>query len=211
MITIYADVHESRVVDFLKEYDANIVVRTLPVGDFVVSERLVVERKTRKDFENSIIDGRVFVQAKNMKDYFDKVVFVVEGSINENRLERNVFWGSCASLIAEFGLSIVFTEDAEETAKFIYALARHEQLINRRLPYVKGNRRVLTISEEQRAIIEALPGVGPTTAIRLLEHFGSVKNVINATEKELQEVEKIGKTKARRIRKVIETEFRNER
>ena len=87
MITIYADVHESRVVDFLKEYDANIVVRTLPVGDFVVSERLVVERKTRKDFENSILDGRVFVQAKNMKDYFDK--FLEKTPYNKARMHLN--------------------------------------------------------------------------------------------------------------------------
>jgi Fanconi anemia group M protein len=45
-------------------------------------------------------------------------------------------------------------------------------------------------------LLSMLPGIGPMLAKRLLEHFGSIKSVMNASEEELCEVEKIGKKKA---------------
>ena len=55
--------------------------------------------------------------------------------------------------------------------------------------------------------MESLPNIGPVNAKNLLEHFGSVANIINASEKELQEVEGIGNKTAENIKKVIDSKY----
>lgn len=55
------------------------------------------------------------------------------------------------------------------------------------------NRQNLLTCEQQLFIIESLPNIGPVNAKNLLEHFGTVANIINASESQLQEVEGIGK------------------
>jgi len=49
--------------------------------------------------------------------------------------------------------------------------------------------------------------VGPMLAKRLMEHFRSVTNVMNASIKELSEVEGIGEISAKRIREVLDAEI----
>jgi ERCC4-type nuclease len=61
----------------------------------------------------------------------------------------------------------------------------------------------------QTRIIGNLPGVGPKIARALLEHFGSVKAVSNASKEELMKVEKIGKKKAERIHAAINSDYRS--
>ena len=53
----------------------------------------------------------------------------------------------------------------------------------------------------------ALPGVGPGLSKPLLRHFKSVKNVVNAEKKELEEVEKIGKKKAEKMWDIVNREY----
>ena len=62
----------------------------------------------------------------------------------------------------------------------------------------------LTLKEKQICIIESLPGIGPTIARSLLKEFKTIKGIVNATEEELQEVEKIGKIKAKELKKIFE-------
>lgn len=59
----------------------------------------------------------------------------------------------------------------------------------------------------QEYIIESLPGVGPTIAKNLLNKFKNVKNIFNASEEELIEVDKIGKIKAKEIKKIIDEHY----
>ena len=42
----------------------------------------------------------------------------------------------------------------------------------------------------------------------LLKRFRTIKNIVNASEKELQEVEKIGAVKAKQIKDVVEGEYK---
>lgn len=52
-------------------------------------------------------------------------------------------------------------------------------------------------------MLQGLPGIGPRTAKRMLEYFGSIEKVFSANEKELACVEGIGKKKAGKIREII--------
>lgn len=61
-------------------------------------------------------------------------------------------------------------------------------------------KRVLT---RRLYLLQGLPGIGPTTAKRMLAHFGSVEKAIIAGEEKLAEVTGIGRKKAARIREVV--------
>ena len=67
--------------------------------------------------------------------------------------------------------------------------------------------KIAQLKEKQELIIETFPGIGPSLAKSLLKEFKTVKKIINASEKNLQKVEKLGPKKASEIKKVIEEEY----
>ena len=54
------------------------------------------------------------------------------------------------------------------------------------------------------------PGVNTTLAKRLLQQFGSIINLANASIEELAEVHGIGKTKAQTIREVLDAQYESD-
>lgn len=208
-VRIAVDKREAGLSGLLKALGAEVEERALPVADFICSERVAVERKTRDDFEKSVIDMRLFEQLKRLKESYPRVVVVVEGEGSAGMLAKESLMGAYSSVLADFGASIFFTRNAEKTAELIYHIARHEQIAGKRPLRVSGARKGLTISQNQKAIVEMLPMVGPKIADALLAHFGSVGAVFDAGEEELLEVEGLGKKRARAIRNVIEKRYRN--
>jgi len=59
--------------------------------------------------------------------------------------------------------------------------------------------KAMTVEQRQRFLVEGLPNVGETLARNLLERFGSVRAVFDASEDELRHVSKIGEIKAAEI------------
>lgn len=203
-VKICVDTRENELVgNRLEELGATVTRALLPVADFVLSHRTAVERKTRSDFEASIIDGRLFSQAKQLLHSYERVILLVEGGELGGRIDRSALLGAYASLITDYGISLFFTSSPSSTAELLYAIAKHEQLSKRVPLRIKARRRALTLEEELKAIVESLPLVGPSIATNLLAHFGSVENIVMASEKKLMEVELVGKKKANIIKKVL--------
>ena len=70
----------------------------LPVGDYIISDRTCVERKTVPDFEKSIMDNRLFDQIKRLSESFAKPILLIEGDDSEFRLSDNVILGTILKL-----------------------------------------------------------------------------------------------------------------
>jgi len=83
-INIIADTSEacSMLVNQFKSLGGKITKKKLDIGDFQVSDRIVVERKTVSDFICSITDGRMLKQANEMKDNFEQPLILIEGEDN---------------------------------------------------------------------------------------------------------------------------------
>jgi ERCC4-type nuclease len=191
----------------LKGMGAQIQIATLPVGDFICSDRAVVERKTRSDFESSVIDGRLFDQLSRLFETYSRVIIVVEGTESAGILQKASLLGAYASVITDYGAAIFFTRSAESTAELVFAIAKHEQIAEKRTLRISGRPKGRTLSQNQQAIIEMLPMVGPKMAVSLLMNFGTVENIAKASEKELLEVEGMGKKKASAIRRAFTIPF----
>lgn len=207
---VYADSREgnSKVIRHLTEMEMDVKIRSMAVGDYQVSDEVAIERKTAKDFVDSLIDKRLFKQARELSEEFKKPLLILEGDdLYAGMVNANAIRGSIASIALDFGISIIPTRNAQDTAAMIKRIAIREQNGEHTPVQIRTDKKPVSLLEQQLFIIESLPNIGPVNAKALLEHFGSVGNVINASEKDLQEVEGIGKKTAENIRSVIDSKY----
>ena len=194
----------------LEELGVEITIQALPVGDYIISDRVCIERKTVSDFESSIISGRLFEQAARVSEAYERPIIIIEGDREEFRMKGNVISGAIASLYIDYDIPIITTSGARESAEMIKYISKHEQQDKKRTPSVKGAGRSFTESQFMEKIIGNMPGVGFETARNLLEHFGTVQAVALASEKELMDVENVGKKRAKLIFALMRLKYERE-
>jgi Fanconi anemia group M protein len=207
---VYADSREgnSKVIRYLSQMEMDVRIQSMAVGDYQVSDEVAIERKTAKDFVSSMIDKRLFKQARELSEEFKRPLMILEGDdLYSGMVNPNAIRGTIASIALDFGISIIPTRDAQDTAAMIKRIAIREQSGEKVNIQIRTDKKPVSLFEQQLFIIESLPNIGPVNAKNLLEHFGSVSNVINASESELTEVEGIGKITAQNIRKVVDSEY----
>lgn len=207
---VFADTREgnSKVIRHLSEMEIDVKVQAMAVGDYQVSDEVVIERKTAKDFVDSIVDKRLFKQARSLMEEFKRPLIILEGDdLYNGMINPNAIRGSIASIALDFGISIVPTRNAQDTAAMIKRIAIREQSGEKTPIQIRTDKKPVNLWEQQLFIIESLPNIGPVNAKNLLEHFGTVANIINASESQLQEVEGIGKKTATNIRKVVDSKY----
>lgn len=199
----------SGVVHKLEQLGVEIEARQLSVGDFILSDRVGVERKSVPDFLQSIVDKRLLDQAGRLSETFERPVLILEGEglYSRRAIHPNAIRGALAALVVDFNIPILPTQNEEETALVLAAIARREQVEQVREVAIRGEPKGLTLSEKQRFVVEGLPGVSAVLAKRLLEHLGTVERVMGASVEELRQVQGIGKEKAKRIRQVLNTKY----
>jgi Fanconi anemia group M protein len=202
-ILIICDYREEEVIENLKKLGALVNVRSLEIGDFIVSQKVCIEKKTYSDFIASIIDGRIFEQASLLRKNFEKPIIIIEGYSNRE-INENALKAALACLLIDFGISLVSTKDPFDTAKLIYWVAKKEQSEKKSEIGIKVGKKPKEIKKIQEFIVSSLPGVSTKTAIKLLKSFGSVEKIFNASENELKKV--IGK-KAEKIKKILSEKY----
>jgi len=212
MVKVIIDNRElhSNIINLLIEKGIEVEIKNLEVGDFIASDRVVIERKTVKDFLQSIIDKRIFEQASKMNETYEKPIIIIEGEediYSERNIHPNALRGVIISLAVDFKIPIIFSQSEEETALFIQKLAEREQIEQKRIPSIRNEKKPLKDKYIQEYIVSSLPGVGRTTAIKMLEHFKNLQNIFNAKQEDLKNVERIGEEKSKRIREIIEREY----
>lgn len=186
-------------------------LETLAVGDYVLSDRVAVERKAAADFVDSLLDGdrSVFEQVGDMARAYGRPVMVVEGEdlYGQRNVNPNAIRGALASLAVDFDVSVLRTEDEADTAELLETIARREQETADREVSVHGEKSSKTLPEQQEYVVSSIADIGPVTARSLLEHFGTVEAVMTAREEDLLEVDGVGSVTAERIREVVGSEY----
>ena len=211
-IKIFADYREkgTGVLKELIEQDIELKLDSFPNADYILSSRVGVEFKTVHDFVESIIDGRLLQQVKNLKNNFERPLLIIEGTediYSVRNVHANAIRGALSAVTVDFGVPILYTKNVKDTALMLKIIAKREQEDIGIDFNVHPEKKNLSIKEQQEYIVSSLPGVGITLARPLLKHFKNVKNIVNAEAKELEEVEKIGKKKAEKIRDILDREY----
>jgi Fanconi anemia group M protein len=123
-------------------------------------------------------------------------------------VHHNSILGMLATIAVSYGIPIVQTRNFKETAALLQAIAKREQLETGKDFSLHADRKPITLKEQQEYVVSSLPGMGLSLAKPLLKKFKTIKNIVNASEKELQEVDKIGPLKAKQIKDVVEGEYK---
>ncbi|MDO8740429.1 MAG: DEAD/DEAH box helicase [Candidatus Woesearchaeota archaeon] len=211
-IRIYADYREkgSGVIKELVDLNVDLKLEKLETADYLLSSRCAVEFKNVEDFVNSIIDGRLLEQLKDLKQNYERPLVVVEGTediYSIRNVHANAIRGMLATIAVSYGIPILFTRNFKETALFLKMIAGREQEETGSDFSMHGSKKPLTLKEQQEYVVSSLPGIGSGLAKPLLKHFKTVKSIVNASEDDLQDVEKIGPEKAKKIREVADKEY----
>ena len=127
--------------------------------------------------------------------------------LTKRNISHNAIYGSLVSIIVDFGIPIVPTRDHMETADLLYVIADREQREEKKSVAIRGEKTAMSLKEKQQFIIEGFPNVSAVLAKRLLDHFGNIKDIVNASDKELQKVEGIGKNIASDIIRVLNSDY----
>lgn len=213
-LVVYADHREIRsgVSKILEEMGISVVMRTLEVGDYVLSDRVGIERKTTQDFLDSLIGKQrdLFRQISDLARTFDRPLLILEGGdiYNLRQIHPNAVRGALASIAIDFGVPIIVCRDEADTVAMIAVIAKREQQEQGRGVALHGRRSALMLPEQQEYVVSSISNIGPVVARNLLRHFGSVEAVMKASREELMEVELVGPKTADRIREVIGGEYK---
>lgn len=208
-VRLIADTREfkSSVVRHLAVKDIIVEPKQLDIGDYIVSERVGIERKEVEDFISSVMDGRLFQQVKALKRAYQSPLIIIEGQdLYTRRLSAEAVRGALAAITVDFGVPVFFTTDDRDTAEFLIALVKRESAEGRK-PGIRGEKGSMLVQERQQFILEGLPNVSGIMAQRLLSHFGSVKAVMEASVDQLMEVKGVGKIIARGIRETLDAKY----
>jgi Fanconi anemia group M protein len=192
------------VVRHLHELGATLEARQLEVADFILSDRVAVERKTAADFVDSLVDGRLFEQVRQLKEY-PKPFLLIEGeSLHGHRgVAPEAILGAVASISVDYGVPILHVRDGAETARFLHAVAKREQQTSDRKVAIRPGK-PSTDADLRRFLVAGLPGVSEVLADRLLAVFGSPAAVFAAGAADLAKVDGVGEQKAAAIRRILE-------
>jgi ERCC4-type nuclease len=204
--------HRERVCDVPRALEGLEEVRVefeaLTVGDYLVDNRLLFERKTFADFVASIKDGRLFRQACRLASSEHTAAVILEGGSLKavsRGMRREALQGALISLSFIFGIPVLRSLRAEETANLMLYAARQVRAFS-----IGAVRRSGKIPKRKRRaqmfLLQGLPGVGRKRATSLLDAFGSVEAVMGADIGELVTVEGIGTATAEAIRWVVRDE-----
>ncbi len=190
----------SKVVEVLSEMGAAIRLERLAHGDYAIGERILIERKTVRDFVDTLINRDLLGQIKAMAEAAPRPLIIIEGGdlYSQRDIHPNAIRGVLAALTLDMGVSLLFTKDEQDTAQMLFVLAKREDSARgeRKVHPYKSHR---SLREEQEYIISAFPEIGLKNARLLLSHFGSVQAITNATLPDLLAIKGIGEKTGQKI------------
>jgi DNA excision repair protein ERCC-4 len=186
----------------LDRSDVVLRVEHLPVGDYWIDNRLLVERKTLTDLAHSILTGRLFQQAGKLAAHQPPGIVILEGvasDLDGSGVRRETFQGALVTLGVVFGLPVLRARDAAETVwLMLTAAGQVRRAIRGALP--RTGKRPQGKRKLQLELLQGLPGVGALRAAQLLDTFGTVAGVLAADLEALRAVPGIGRRTAAAIR-----------
>ena len=213
LLTIVCDTREtaSSVVRNLSLMGVGLKLEQLVVGDYIISNRVGIERKSAEDFNDSIKDGRLFNELFDLKNHFEVAILILEGDpLLNTQITGNAIYGAITSIILNLGIIIYKTINSNETAEFLYQLAKKEQSENKSEPKLRFEKKPLETSRLLEYIIAGVPGINALRAKNILKELKTLQSIFNADIGDLLKIENIGKKIAQEIYRISRYKYKND-
>lgn len=195
--------------EFLKRAfpDDKFTVKKLDEGDYE-SDKVIVERKTIADLYSSIVGSkdqpaRLFNQVTRLSGHTDKVILImVTGNSTEftERMRKigvtinmNIIYGALAAISCRERIHVIWFNN--EFDAFITMVNFMKKVDDGE--YMIPNRR------EPDMLMAKYFGIRPSEFLEIKQKFKSLRELSEATDKELTTIYGIGRVKAKRIRELM--------
>ena len=215
---------DNRELELIKIFGTEATVKQLPVADIWIGDgSLIIERKSIRDLEASILDGRYRDQRARILAYCQEnkaqPMYILEGSLGSltGRLQKKAIMKFINRLIFHYQIPVMQTSSVQETGELLHALLEQwnddPTNLQRTTELVKVTDGIhiqkKANSAEQFGIscLAQCPGVSVKMAEALIDKFGSLKGVMETDVKEIEElkvgVRKIGPVVSKRLNELL--------
>lgn len=213
--TIIVDSREAsaspKIVKGLREKGAEIVMKALPKGDYVLSDACAVERKTVHDFIYTLTRRHLFEQLFKLQEVYTKPFILIEGYLpiiyKFSRIKPSSVWGAMFFL-ARQGIAMIHTTSYKETVDFLYTAAKQEQIVEKRPPVVHPVKKTETLADAQIFFVASLPNIGRERALSILNAYQTPMNALLNLEKWAKDLHGLGPKITERTRQVLHKPYK---
>ncbi|QKQ99913.1 multidrug MFS transporter [Metallosphaera tengchongensis] len=213
MLRIYVDTREAQsgIPDLLRENGVTVFFQQLSVGDYVIAQDVVIERKNVFDLLSSIFDKRFFDQLARLKTTYLNTFLLIEGSLEAVRSvteKWKILNSALVSAAIDYDAKIIYSANKKDSADVILSIIkRYQNGTNNKGPIVLHDKpKFETIDQIQLYVVESLPRVGGKTAVKLLTEFNTIKDLCNSSVADIEKA--IGSRKtAELIYKIFNTPY----
>ena len=208
--TIIVDSREAstapKIIKGLKEQGAEISIRALEKGDYVISDLCAFERKTVHDFVYTLTRRYLFEQLFKLKEVYAKPFMIIEGYMpiiyKFSKIQPSSVWGAMFA-IAKQGIYMIHTNSYKETIDFLYTAAKQEQIVEKRIPVVHPVKKLETLTEAQIFFLASLPNIGREKAIAILKSYQAPLNALINVDRWPKDVHGLGPKITEKVKQVI--------
>lgn len=203
------DREDDRLVTMLTGVPNLHIIRThLEMADFVARHgdaTMAMERKTSADLCASLDDNRLVEQVHRMSRSGVPCCFIIEGGMTGLRAQPLPRLASMRTRL-NFGVNmrVIETIDMADTAYTIVTAIR-DHFFGTGTAFDLKPVKIPGIGHVERAqfMLQSIPGISPTRAAALINRFGSIANVAQATAKEIATIDGIGGKTAATLHAVL--------
>ncbi len=199
-----------KVVKGLRDAGVEVSIQALPRGDYVISDRVAVERKTVKDFVYTLTRRHLFEQIFTLKEYYGCPLLLIEGYMpivyKFSRIQPPAVWGAMFAL-AKGGIYLIHTTNYKETVDFLVTAAKQEQLVEGRRLRVHPVKKFRSLADAQVFFMASLPNIGYEKAVALLKHYKTPMSALLNVDNWAEDVHGLGPKIVKKVKGVLETPY----
>lgn len=189
-----------------KQYRVTYMV--LQAGDYLIPKKqgyILIEKATYTDFLGKVRDGRIWNQINGMKALTDHFYLLLE---NPWMLKKFTNWNEKSAMalegaVLEAGCPIFKSQQTMQSLFFMQYLINKYSDENRDVSKfeVRYKPKEMTLEQQSVYLLTGITGIGESTAVKLLEKFGTLGELSYA---KLEDIESVVNVKvAKRIQEVF--------
>jgi len=129
-VNVRADYREkpSGLIELLCKDDIPVHVQSIAYGDYIINDRVTVERKTARDFLVSILAGRLFKQIAHLKKHCLRPILMIEGNPYRTDLcfDPNDVRRALVSIQVMWYVPSSFSRSVEETKDILLMIGKQD-------------------------------------------------------------------------------------
>ena len=195
--------------------------RWIEIGDYVF-DNVCFEAKSTTDFLGSVMTKRLWTQLDNMDRHYETNVVIIYGDMQEaihnviqhspskmpiatrSIMLNNKFLGAIGRIVLDTDAKPFWVKSEEEAALIITAVSKMKPITRETIAPQIFKR--ITTDDLRIDLLSSIKGVSIKKAKLMIEQFGSIMEIGECSAYELQAIEGIGETLAKRIVSTLNSE-----